>query len=205
MIEKIQEVMKNYEPKLYAKRIEAAVFIPLIKVAEEWHILYEVRSELVSQAGDSSFPGGRIEEGETFEEAAIRETMEELNLTRENIEVFGEMDILINQNVYIHSFVGQLVDVAFQDIQPNEEVAELYTIPLSYLLKNKPSYFSINFDPIIEEQFLEKADNNLERYKLKTLKEKVPYYEFNSHLLWGITANLTDRLIEIIKEKVFCL
>ncbi len=51
---------------MYGNRKESAVLIPLIKVDGEWHILYEVRSQLVSQAGDSSFPGGKVEPGETL-------------------------------------------------------------------------------------------------------------------------------------------
>lgn len=202
MIEKIQKIMEQYESKLYGERVEAAVFIPLIEVEGEWHILYEVRSEFVSQAGDSSFPGGRIEMDETFEEAAVRETMEELNLKKENVKVFGEMDCLINQKVHIHSFVGQLVDVKLEDIRPNKEVAAIYTVPLSYLFATPPAYFSISFDPVVEEKFSKSEENNFEKYKLNTAKEKVPYYEIDDHLLWGLTANLTQRLIDIIKNKV---
>src|SRR5690625_1817178 len=92
MLSNIKETIQNYEPKIYGNRRESAVLLPLIKRDGEWHILYEVRSQIVSQAGDSSFPGGSVEDGETFKEAAIRETMEELNLHENNIQMIGEID-----------------------------------------------------------------------------------------------------------------
>ena len=48
-----------------------AVFIPLIEVDGKDHILFEVRSESVSQPGEVSFPGGRLEGGEDFSEACL--------------------------------------------------------------------------------------------------------------------------------------
>ena len=125
--------VKNYQPQMYGKRKESAVLLPLIKVDGEYHVLYEVRSELVSQAGDSSFPGGKVEEGETFEHAAIRETMEELNIARENIVVHGEIDYIVSQHLIIRCFVGELVGLEVDDIKPNEEVEKVYTVPLDYL------------------------------------------------------------------------
>lgn len=200
MINYIEEIFKKYEPKIYGQRMEAAVLLPLIKVKEEWHILYEVRSAVVSQAGDSSFPGGGVEAEETYKETAIRETMEELNIKEENIRILGEMDYIVHQQMIIYCFVGELINLAVEDIQPNIEVEKVYTIPLSYFLENKPAYFSVKFDPVIEEQFLEKQRDDKQPYKLRKVDEKVPYYAIEKHLLWGFTANLTERFIEIIEN-----
>lgn len=197
MIDKIKEIIKDYTPQIYGGRTETSVLLPLVEVNDEWHILYEVRSQVVSQAGDSSFPGGKVEEGESFKEAAIRETMEELNIKRENIKVHGEIDYIVSQYVRIHCFVGELVDVEVEEIQPNIEVEEVYTIPVDFLLENKPAYFSVSFDPVLDEQFMEMQENNMQ---LKNTKEDIPYYEIDKHLLWGFTANLTERFIEIIKN-----
>lgn len=196
--EKIKQIIKGYEPQIFGGRTDTAVLLPLIKVADEWHVLYEVRSQVVSQAGDSSFPGGKVEPGESFEEAAVRETMEELNLERENIKVYGEMDFIISQYITIHCFVGEIVGVKVEDIQPNIEVEQIYTIPLSYLLNNAPSYFGVSFDPILDEQFIETQEN---KFELRNQKEYIPYYRIDNHMLWGYTANLTERFIEIIKDK----
>ena len=197
MIDKIKQKLKDYEPKIYGNQKESAVLLPLIKVENEWHILYEVRSEIVSQAGDSSFPGGRVEAGETYEEAAVRETMEELNLKRENILVHGEIDFIASENITIHCFVGELISVAVENIHPNEEVEKIYTVPLTYLLENEPKYFSVNFNPILEKEFAEKQEDEYE-YTFSEHSQQIPYYEVADHSLWGYTANLTQRFVEII-------
>lgn len=203
MLDQIKESIKNYDATIYGERKKSAVLLPLIKVDGEVHVLYEVRSQHVSQAGDSSFPGGRVEEGESFEEAAVRETMEELNLDRENIKVIGEIDYIVNQHVRIHCFVGELTGVEVSDIKPNLEVEQIYTIPLDYLLRNKPAYFKVGFDPIFEGQFLQELEREQKRYNLTNMKEKIPYYQIKTHSLWGFTANLTERFIQIIKKDIY--
>ena len=76
------------------KRIEqekdkvSAVMIPLIKKNDGYHILFEVRSNKLSQQpGEICFPGGRREHDETSMETSIRETCEEL-LISESIWAF---------------------------------------------------------------------------------------------------------------------
>lgn len=199
MIDKIKEVMQEYTPRIYGNQIKSAVLLPLIQVENEWHILYEVRSRAVSQAGDSSFPGGKIEADETHEEAAIRETMEELNLERENIRIYGEMDYIVSENLIIHCFVGELVGVEVEEIKGNIEVEKVYTVPLNFLLQTKPKQFSVNFNPTLEKDFTDKQEDNEHEYKLREHAHQIPYYEVENHSLWGFTANLTERFIKIIK------
>jgi len=199
VIAKVKKAFKNYKSKMYNERKKSSVLIPLIQIEDEWHLLYEVRSEEVSQAGDSSFPGGRMEAGETFEETAVRETMEELNLKREHIKVHGEMDFIISQHIIIHSFVGELVDVDVKDIQPNIEVAEIYTVPINELLENSPKYFSVTYNPTLEDKFIEKQEEN--EYIFDNHSEEIPYYDVGTHSLWGFTANLTERFIEILRKE----
>lgn len=202
MISNVKKAIKNYEPKLYGKRKESAVLLPLLKVDNEWHILYEVRSKLVSQAGDSSFPGGKVEKGETYEEAAIRETMEELNLKRENIKVHGEIDYIVSQYLVIRCFVGEIIGVEAEDITPNEEVDEIYTIPLKYFFKNSPKYFKVHLNPALDEEFVDSLGEGEFQFKLSNRGEKIPFYEIADHSLWGYTANLTERFVEILKEEL---
>ncbi|SHE64272.1 NUDIX domain-containing protein [Atopostipes suicloacalis DSM 15692] len=200
MLSKIRSAIQSYDPKIYGDVRKSAVLLPLIKRKGEWHILYEVRSQAVSQAGDSSFPGGGVEAGETFEEAAIRETMEELSLREKNIKIIGEIDYIVNQRMVIYCFVGELVNVEFEDIEPNLEVEKIYTVPIQYLLNKGPSYFEVEFDPVISEQFLNEQKEANHSFQLRGLKERIPYYEIQNHRLWGYTANLTDRFIQIIKN-----
>ena len=114
-----------------------SVIIPLVKIDDELYILFEVRSKkLKSQPGDVCFPGGKIESYESPKEAALRETMEELNL--KEIDIIKELDItVVFEGTIIHSFVGIVNDI--KDLRINEdEVEKTFYIPLSYLLNEQP-------------------------------------------------------------------
>ena len=201
MIDNVKKMMENYIPKIYGKRGRSAVLLPLIQVDGKHHVLYEVRSRHVSQAGDSSFPGGKVEADETYEEAAVRETMEELNLKRENIQVFGEMDYIVSERMIIRCFVGEIVGIRVEEINPNIEVETVYTLPLDYLIKTKPSHFSVNLKPTFDEDILAIQEDKGYEFELIEHKHKIPYYDIEKHSLWGFTANLTERFIEIIRSK----
>ena len=81
---------RTYEEIRPVKR-KNAVLIPLVEKEGEWSILFEVRQTGIRQGGEICFPGGRIEEHETVEEAAVRETSEELLISPEKIEVIAPM------------------------------------------------------------------------------------------------------------------
>ena len=121
------------------------MLLPLIYdvKTDKYQILYQVRSEHISQPGEVSFPGGRVEDGETFQEAAIRETCEELNLTPDQIDIWGEIDYLIHQGRTIHCFVGKINIEKWEDIHPNEEVKRLFTVYVDTLLTEDPIYYKV--------------------------------------------------------------
>ena len=62
-----------------------------------------------------------------MEEAAIRETCEELNLVPNQIDFWGEIGYLIHQGRTIHCFVGKIKIENWEYIHPNEEVYRLFT------------------------------------------------------------------------------
>ena len=70
----------------------AAVLIPLLPNGNSYDVLFEVRSAGIAQPGDICFPGGTMEPGETPEVAAVRETTEELLVSREQIRVLRTMN-----------------------------------------------------------------------------------------------------------------
>src|SRR5262245_20092869 len=69
----------------------AAGLLLLLPVGEATHVLLTVRSAGVRHAGQVSLPGGVVEPGETFEEAALREAHEEVGLTTADVRVLGAL------------------------------------------------------------------------------------------------------------------
>lgn len=199
MIDDLEQILKEHQPVPLGKQRLFAVLLPLIQHKGEWHILYEVRSQNISQPGETAFPGGAVEEGETFEETAIRETMEELNLERSNIRILGEIDYIVSDFAIIHCFVGELRDINLEEIDFNEEVEELFVLPLAYLLENKPTYYSSEFQWKHPENFPYHLLPNGKKYRFRPGKHLIPFYHLKNHSLWGFTANLTDCFISMIQ------
>lgn len=192
-----------YEPKPLGEHRSFAVLLPLIKMGDEWQVLYEIRSKNVSQPGESSFPGGAIEPGECPSDAAIRETMEELRLERDNIDILGELDFIVNDAMIIYCFVGVIKGVRPEDIVVNQdEVQEIFTLPLSWLCCHPPSYYSIGMHADYDDNFPVFRLPAGRSYKWSRRKHVVGFYDIpdSGYNLWGFTAKMTDRFVRFLKE-----
>lgn len=113
-----------------------AVVIPLVFDAEEPHLLIEVRAKGISQAGDPCFPGGRIEPGETPEQAASRELKEELDICVPPEEFLGQLPTVrtrlgSNSDVFVCCVSAE--DAARARINP-AEVEILLRVSVSFFL-----------------------------------------------------------------------
>ena len=200
MLEDIKKIITEHKPEPIGEQRNFSVLIPLIRVDGALHVLYEVRGAHISQPGDTSFPGGAVEPGESFEAAAIRETMEELNLKSENIKILGEMDYIMNDRAIIHCFVGEITGVEKDDIRFNKEVQEIFTVPLQYFMDNRPTYYSSTVRLEHPDDFPFELIPNGKDYKFKVGVHCVPFYHLEHHRLWGYTANLTDRFVNILEQ-----
>ena len=71
----------------------AAVLVPFWEEAGEVRVLLTRRSRRMSRhAGEVAFPGGLLEEGASWEQAALRETHEEVGIDASRIEIVGRLD-----------------------------------------------------------------------------------------------------------------
>ena len=127
-----------------------------------------------------SFPGGKWEDGdESLYQTALRESFEEISLDQSNVKKLGELDYLISRHkIEVHPYIGLIESK--QNLVPNEEIAEIFSVPLSFLL---------NTDNIIE--------NELDRDGMKVI---IPSWVYNGHRIWGLTAMLTADFLNICFE-----
>ena len=202
-LDRLTEVVNGRIPKALDAEGKYSVLIPLIKVDENWEIIYELRAKtLKSQPGEISFPGGRVEKDETFQETSVRETMEELLIQRDNIEIIGELDYLVSySNFTIHCFLGVIKGINLKDIKPNkDEVDHLFSVPVDYFLKNEPEKYELDLMTVENEEFPYNLLPNGKNYNFRKGKHPVLFYKYNDYLIWGFTARMTKHLMELIKS-----
>ncbi len=179
-----------------------SIAVPLIKRNGEYHLLYEVRAEtLRRQPNEICFPGGKVELKETTKMASIRETSEELNINESQIEIVHPLvPIMIPHNVMVFPYVAFL-DAEFDELKANpDEVKELFTVPLSYLMETTPEKHTIESQVVVPEDFPFEKIQNGKDYNWNRSSYDVYFFEYQHKIIWGLTAKVTAALIRILKD-----
>lgn len=200
----INEKIQNRKVRPLGVKQNYSVLLPLIHEKSELHILFEVRaSHLSTQPGEISFPGGSVEEGESYKEAAIRETQEELNIKKESIEILGELDYIVSPyNFELHVYCGYLNEIQKDEIFPNaQEVNHIFTVPIKYFLENEPKLYNIELETVIRDDFPYHLIQNGKDYNWRKGKYPCFFYLFQKYVIWGMTARFTKNFIDILKKE----
>jgi len=179
----------------------SAVMLPLIEHQGQLCIVFEVRShQLRKQPGEICFPGGRIEaKDENPRATAIRETSEELGIEPANIVVLGDLDVLVTPfHLFLYSVVGYIDKDAILKPQ-QEEVAEVFFVPLDYLLKTEPTISSTKVQVSPIEDFPIHLLPNGKDYNWQNGSYPVYFYSYDKYIIWGLTARILYHFLQIIK------
>lgn len=154
----------------------AGVLIPIIERADSLSVLFTRRSaHLRYHAGQVSFPGGRMEPGDTDVLAtALRETREEVGIDPCHVRIAGFLPPLPTVSGYAVTPVVGLVSGDTPHIADPAEVERIFEVPLAYLL-----------DP-----------QNQQRSVREVMGVQVPVCEFRyaDERIWGATASILLRL-----------
>jgi len=97
-------------------------------------LLTQRTDHLRDHAGQISFPGGGLKPGETPLEAALREAEEEIGLERAAVDVFGEMPRYHTGTGFNVSPMIAFVSDGVSFRPDPGEVAEIFDVPLDYLI-----------------------------------------------------------------------
>jgi 8-oxo-dGTP pyrophosphatase MutT (NUDIX family) len=115
----------------------AAVLVPIVERSHALTVLFTQRTDhLPAHAGQISFPGGKIDRGETPLEAALREAREEVGLNPSHIEPVGYLDRYRTGTGFSIIPVVALVQPDFSLSLNRQEVADAFEVPLSFLLQD---------------------------------------------------------------------
>ena len=115
---------------------EAAVLAGLVPRAHGVQVILTRRTEhLRSHAGQVGFPGGRIEPGDRNPVmAALRESQEEIALPASQVQPLGYLDPFVTISHYRVTPVVAVLDPAFVAVPQPAEVAEVFEVPLDFLM-----------------------------------------------------------------------
>lgn len=163
-------------------RIGSVLLLLYLHQGELHLVLTRRRDELPAHAGQVSFPGGRLEPGETPPAAALRETYEEIGVPPTAVTILGELaPIWIPPSDFqVYPFVGWVRGGKRPHFQPALlEVAALLETPLRHLL-----------DPATRKEGLIQR----QAYRLT-----VPYFDVEGHMVWGATAVMLSEFLERLR------
>lgn len=152
--------------------VSAAVLVGLVPRESGTQVLLTRRTDaLRHHAGQVSFPGGRVEPGDRdAASAALRETREELGIAPAQLHALGYLDPLLTATGFRVLPVVALVDACYVARPDPGEVAEVFEVPLAFLL-----------DPVnLAAQPFEWQG------RMRTVWE----YRYPAQRIWGATASM---------------
>lgn len=170
----------------------AAVLVLLFEEAGESRVLLTRRAgHLRTHTGEVSFPGGRLEPGETPEEGALREAAEEVALEPSLVEFIGRLSPLgtFSSGTTITPVVGVLECRPKVTANPSE-VERVFDVALAELAE--PQIFR-------EERWLVP-----DRFRSRPVDSDgsfpVWFFELDHDTIWGATARILMEILRLVLD-----
>ncbi len=162
--------------------IPAAVLIPIVVREHGAMLLFTQRTEhLTAHAGQVSFPGGRMEASDVSAiDTALRETEEEIGLDRRHAELLGTLPDYMTATGYRVTPVVALVHPPFDLCADPFEVAEIFEVPLAFLMNGMNH----------QKRAFEIPDVGRRTFYA------MPYERF---FIWGATAGILRNLFHFLR------
>jgi 8-oxo-dGTP pyrophosphatase MutT (NUDIX family) len=177
----VEKKFSNREPAL------AAVLLPLVMRDDLMLLLTERAGNMSTHSGQVALPGGKTDDSDRDAvDTALREAHEEIGLPRTHVEVLGILPTYVTGTAFIITPVVALVQPGFV-LQPNPaEVADVFEVPLRYLM-----------DPANHRRHEFEFDGVLRQWL------SMPYTGIDSsdpkeRYIWGATAGMLRNLYRFL-------
>jgi len=159
---------------------KAAVLVPLVQRDEGVTVLLTQRTDhLADHAGQISFPGGRIEKGDSDAiAAALREAEEEIGLLPHQVEPIGRLDDYETRTGFLVVPVVALVAPPLELRADPVEVADIFEIPLDFVL--------------------EPANHQRHERAFAGAMRQFYVLPYEDRFIWGATAGMLVNLYEVL-------
>ena len=196
----LKSKLEGRESGLLEIKRHSSVLIPFVEQESRLCLLFELRSAGISQPGEVCFPGGRIEEGETPQDAVLREVSEELFVRKEQVRILGLLEEIVGSRGYpVYVFVG-VID-GYDGRFSADEVAEVQLRPLSWFLTHEPERYPARTYTELDPGFPFERIPGGKSYPWGFRKYDIPFYMETSPVLWGMTARITASFCSLLKKK----
>lgn len=186
MKERLREALAGYAPQTIQPDTPlppAGVLLILHERPDGPYVIFQKRTDHVrDHKGQISFPGGMMDPGdESVLHTALRETFEEIGVSEDHVEVFGQLDDMVTvSNFLVTPYVGWLERYPYEWVFSDMEVAYLLEVPLAHLL-----------DPL--NQVPDRRVINGREYTFQS-------YQFEDDLIWGATARMLGNFLDICRS-----
>jgi 8-oxo-dGTP pyrophosphatase MutT (NUDIX family) len=164
------------------KGIPAAVLILLFPKNNDWYFYLTKRTDTVDHhKGQISFPGGVVENGESLENAALRETWEEIGVKEDKIQLIGALSsfYIPVSGFEMFPYIGWIKEEP-KIIIHEKEVDRI----ISVSLKN----------------FMSDSTQKTKKDTLRGFPVNIPYFDLDNETVWGATSMILAEFKAILKE-----
>lgn len=164
------------------KGIPAAVLILLFPKNNDWYFYLTKRTDTVDHhKGQISFPGGVVEYGESLENAALRETWEEIGVKEDKIQLIGALSsfYIPVSGFEMFPYIGWIKEEP-KIIIHEKEVDRI----ISVSLKN----------------FMSDSTQKTKKDTLRGFPVNIPYFDLDNETVWGATSMILAEFKAILKE-----
>jgi 8-oxo-dGTP pyrophosphatase MutT (NUDIX family) len=160
----------------------AAVLVPLVNRAPGVTVLLTQRTaDMPSHAGQIAFPGGRRESGEDAVAAALRETEEEVGITRGFVDVVGAVDLYRTGTGFEITPIVGILSPGFTVRADPREVADVFEVPLDH--------------------FLDEVNHQIASREYQGRQRRYYAMPYGERYIWGATAGMLKNLHFILTTK----